>query len=411
MKNEREILRALAGEIAEIAHLDTQKERARLHRAVNSLRMERPIVFLDELPWNQLNDNGELTLKCQDEFLRSIEQEFLRTLYRWRHCPGDMLIEPFYRLNRAIEIGDIGVRIVEDTIAHDEGNNIVSHHYIDQLPDMDSLERLHAPTIRVDDQLTESRRQWLDGLFGDLLPVRVTGLTNAGFYMPWDNLSMWRGADKLLMDLSDNPDLLHAFMRRFVDIRLDMLRREEELNLLDADIGMLHCTAALVDELPGETVNGRVTRKNLWGRGTAQIFASVSPQMHDEFEIEYAKAFFDGFGLLYYGCCEPLHKKMHIVKKLPNLRKISITPWADVRASAERMGGDYVLSRKPNPASVAVPVLNEDLLRQDILETLIACKDNNTPCEFILKDISTVAYNPNNLARWETVVRETVKNF
>jgi hypothetical protein len=141
------------------------------------------------------------------------------------------------------------------------------------------------------------------------------------------------------------------------------------------------------------------------------MFASVSPAMHDEFEIEYAKEYFDGFGLVYYGCCEPLHDKIDIVKKLPNLRKISITPWADVRKSAEQMGADYVLSRKPNPATVGVPHLDEEDLRRDILETLTVCRENNTPCEFILKDISSACYNPDNLSRWEQVVMETVKNF
>ena len=63
---DREILRSLAGQIAQIASLDVQKETRELHRAVNSLRMIRPVVLLDELPWNQLNASGELTLQCQD---------------------------------------------------------------------------------------------------------------------------------------------------------------------------------------------------------------------------------------------------------------------------------------------------------------------------------------------------------
>lgn len=408
---DRDILRKLAGEIAEIAHLDTQQERRALHRAVNSLRMIRPVVLLDELPWNQLGGGGELNLACEDAFLREVELDMRKTLYKWKHCPGDMFIEPFYRLSRAIEVGDIGVTIDEDILAADGDNNIVSHRYKDQLADLESLEKLHAPEITVDDALTEKRRALLDECFGDILPIHLTGLSYAGFYMPWDNLAMWRGVEPLLIDLADDPDLLHAFMRKFVDIRLDLLRREEEMNLLDADMPLLHCTAALVDDLPGEIVDGRVTRANIWGRGTAQIFASVSPAMHDEFEIEYAKEFFDGFGLLYYGCCEPLHKKMDIVKKLPNLRKISITPWADVRMSAEQMGGDYVLARKPNPAAVAVPVLDEEALRADILETLEVCRENGTPCEFTLKDISSVSHNPENLTRWERVVMETVRSF
>lgn len=408
---DRDILRGLAGQIAEIAALDIHIETERLYRAVNNLKMIRPVVLLDELPWNQLNVDGELTLKCEDAFLREVEQNMRRTLYRWNHCRGDMLVEPYYYLDRVIHIGDMGIKVQESTLSADGDNHIISHHYEDQLSTLESLDVLHVPEIMVDDVLTERRRVMLDGIFGDLLPIRLRGLTGAGFYMPWDDLARWRGVEPIYVDLIDDPELLHAFMRRFVAIRKELLRREEELGLLDAHMPVLHCTPGLVDELPGELEGGHTTRKNLWGRGTAQMFASVSPAMHDEFEIEYAKEFFDGFGLVYYGCCEPLHDKIDIVKKLPNLRKLSITPWANVRRAAEQIGGDYVLSRKPNPASVAVPKLDEEALRRDILETLTICRETGTPCEFILKDISSVYYNPMNLTRWEQVVMETVKNF
>ncbi|MBQ9950828.1 MAG: hypothetical protein IJO98_01615 [Clostridia bacterium] len=408
--NDREILRALAGEQAEIAALPIQKETEKLYRGVNNLKMIRPVVLLDEIPWNQIKDDA-LTLRCEDPFLREVEGNLRRSLYKWRHFPGDMLVEPTYNLAREIHVGGLGPKVIEQTLEADRGNNIISHHYEDQLSTFESLEILQPPEIIVDDALTEKKRGTLTEIFGDLLPVRTVGLNHAGFYMPWDDLSRWRGVEAIYMDLYDNPELLHAFVRRYLDIRKDLLDREEKMGLLDDHMPVLHCTAGLVDDLPGEKPDGKVTRRNMWGRGTAQLFASVSPAMHDEFEMEYAKEYFEGFGLVYYGCCEPLHDKIDICKKLPNLRKLSITPWADVRKSAERIGSSYVLSRKPNPAAVAVPHLDEDELRKDILETLTVCRENNTPCEFIIKDISSICYNPNNLTRWSEVVLDTVKNF
>ena len=407
---DRDILRLLAGQTAEIASLAAQRETALLYRALNGLKPIRPVIMLDELPWNQLNAGGKLTLQCADPFLREVEDGLRKQLYKWNHCRADMLIEPYYCLPRAINIGGIGIEVNEEIIAADKDNHIVAHKYHDQFG-ADILERLHAPSIDVNDALTESRKQQLEYIFGDLLPVKVIGLTNAGFFTPWDLISMLRGAEPLLAALYDEPELMHAFMRKYTDIRLELLAALEERGLLDAHMPVLHCTPGLTDELPGEIVNGRVTRANLWGRGAAQIFAVVSPEMHDEFDIQYQKEFFQGFGLVYYGCCEPLDKKIDIIEKLPNLRKISITPWADVRSAAEQMGGRYVLSDKPNPAAVAVKTLDEARLRADILETLEACGANNTPCEFIVKDISSVAYNPNNLTRWAEVVMETVVNY
>lgn len=412
MNRDREILRALAGRNAEIAVLDIHKENEKLYRAVNNLKMIRPVVLLDELPWNQLNGDGELTLQCEDPFLRSVEQNIRRTLYRWKHCPGDMIVGPNYGISRSIHIGDIGIGSPQGEVrAADAGNNIVSRHIEDQLDTMEAIEKLHVPEITVDDAETERQVEQLDVIFGDLMPIHVHGIGHAGFFSPWDDLAWWRGVESIYIDLYDNPELLHATMRKLVDIKLETLRKLEEMELLEANITTLHCTAGLTDDLPGEINDGKITRKNLWGRGTAQAFASVSPAMHDEFEIEYMKEFFDGFGLVYYGCCEPLHDKIDIVKKIPNLRKISITPWADVRKSAERIGKDYVLARKPNPAAVAVPKLDEESLRKDIIETLTVCRENGTSCEFTLKDISSVCYNPENLTRWSQVVMETVKNF
>lgn len=403
-------MRNLASELAEIAALDVQKENARMYRALNSLKPVRPIVLMDELPWNQLSELDEMKCVCADEFLRSVELAMRKILWKWRHCRCDMIVEPFWRLDRVISITPyLGMSVLENTLASDGANNIISHHYIDQLPDMKSLEKLRLPDITVDDALTETRRALLDSIFGDLLPVRVVGHGYAGFFHPWDDISRLRGVEPLLYDLYDEPELMHALMRRYTDLSLALLKKEEELGIIEPPSPTVHCTAGLSDDIPAPM--GACTRENVWGRGTAQIFATVSPKMTEEFEIAYASEFFARFPLVYYGCCEPLHDKIDIVEKIPNVRKISITPWADVNKAAERMGSRFVLSRKPNPAAVAVPRLDETSLRRDIIATLDACKRNGTPCEFTLKDISTTHYNPENLENWARVATETVLNY
>ena len=170
---DREIFRGLARQIAEIAALDVQKETAELYRAVNSLRMIRPVVLLDELPWNQLNASGELTLQCQDPYLRDIECGMRRTLWRWNHCRGDMLIEPYYDLYRSVHYGSIGVSIVEDQLHNDGDNHIVSHRYKDQLSTMEDLEKLRTPEVWVDTADEDRKMNILGDIFGDLLRERV----------------------------------------------------------------------------------------------------------------------------------------------------------------------------------------------------------------------------------------------
>ena len=142
----------------------------------------------------------------------------------------------------------------------------------------------------------------------------------------------------------------------------------------------------------------------------AQIFASVSKAMHEEFDIAYMKEVMEPFGLVYYGCCEPLDKKIDLVEQLPHLRKISITPWADIDNAAEVIGNRYVIANKPNPAAVSGK-LDEDALRKEIGRILAACKRNGCSFDMVLKDISSAGYDVNNLIRWEQIVMEMVRNY
>ena len=143
--------------------------------------------------------------------------------------------------------------------------------------------------------------------------------------------------------------------------------------------------------------------------GMAQIFASVSPAMHQTFELDYATRWYERFGLVYYGCCEPLDTKLHIVRAIPNLRKISMSPWVKVDRGAERIGRDFVFSRKPSPAFLAGDVFHADAVRADLEQTRDACARYNAPVEFILKDISTVRYQPQRLWEWADIAMDVVR--
>jgi hypothetical protein len=151
------------------------------------------------------------------------------------------------------------------------------------------------------------------------------------------------------------------------------------------------------------------TAKNIWAFGMAQVFTTMSPAMHEEYEIDLVRPLYERFGLLYYGCCEPLHNKIGIVRKLKNVRKISMSPWADPRKGAENIHGDYVLSLKPNPAFLAME-FEEDHIAKTALDAIAACKANNTPLEIIQKDVSTIGYHLDYLDRWEKLVMGIVRD-
>lgn len=144
--------------------------------------------------------------------------------------------------------------------------------------------------------------------------------------------------------------------------------------------------------------------------GLAQMFSTVSPDMFDEYEIDVCMPLFQRFGLVYYGCCDPLDRKMEQVMKIPNVRKISVSPWADEARSAEQIGARYVYSRKPNPALLADFSFDDQQIRRHLETSIRVCRESGSPLELILKDISTVKYEPSRLDRWAGIAMDLVQS-
>jgi hypothetical protein len=126
--------------------------------------------------------------------------------------------------------------------------------------------------------------------------------------------------------------------------------------------------------------------------------------MHEEFALQYERRWMEQFGLNYYGCCEPLHAKVDLLKTIPNLRKISMSPWADVEEMVRETNGEIVLSYKPNPAVLAEDSWDPDAARRDLAEVLK--RTRGCAVEIIMKDISTLRYEPQRLWEWSVIAME-----
>ena len=167
------------------------------------------------------------------------------------------------------------------------------------------------------------------------------------------------------------------------------------------------CSGALgyTSTLPADDFDlDRVTPKDHWGGVAAQIMYMVSPELQDELGLRYERQWLQDFGLTYYGCCEPLHDRVHILRSIPNLRKISMSPWAHVDEMVQTVGRDLVLSYKPNPEILARDAWEPERARA----TIAACLDTARDCnvEVIMKDISTVRYEPQRLWQWADVAMQ-----
>ena len=96
--------------------------------------------------------------------------------------------------------------------------------------------------------------------------------------------------------------------------------------------------------------------------------------MHDEFLLQYQLPIMSRFGLVAYGCCEDLTRKIDMLRQIPNLRIIAVTPRADVGRCAEQIGTDYVISWRPNPADMVCCGFDEARIRRILREGLAAAR-------------------------------------
>lgn len=409
---DRSILRRLAERVAEIAALAVHQQTADLWWRLNDLEPVRPMVWINEIPWHEMDINGELTLQTTDLFCRQVEEELRRTIYLWDHMRVDMVVEPVFYSPLAIHDTGFGIDQDIDFIQQDPHSNIISRRFHPQIQDEKDLEKIRMPQITHDEAASERTYQTLVDLFGEILPIEKCGVVHKWF-APWDELIRWWGIQEALMDLILRPELVHQAMDRLVNAYLARLDQWEESNLLSWTPGNYRVGSGglgYTDELPGAEFDPAYVRSyNQWGCAAAQIFSEVSPQMHQEFALDYEKRWLERFGLTYYGCCDPLHHKVDILKTIPNLRKISMSPWADVEQGVEALGDRYVFSHKPNPAIFATDDWNPAQARRNLERVLE--KTPGCAVEVIMKDISTVRYKPHRLWEWSEIAMDVVEAY
>jgi hypothetical protein len=407
-----EVLRRLAGELTEIAALPIHAERASLWRRLNDLDSVRPMVWINEIPWHEMDVDGELTLVTEHPWARDQERDLRRTLYQWRHLPGDMIVSDFLACPLAVHSTDFGILEDVDIVRTDAANDIVSRHFKIQIRDFPDLEKIRMPVVTHNEAATHRRFEAMCRVYGGLMPIERVGQTHIWF-TPWDYLIRWWGIEEAMLDLVERPDLVHAGVERMVDAWMTELDQFESKNLLALDCNNTRIGSGgygYASRLPGEPFDAAWVRpSNMWGCSNAQIFSEVSPQMHWDFAIRHDLRWLARWGLTYYGCCEPLDQKIDLLRRIPNLRKISVSPWCNTQRVVDAIGTDYVVSRKPSPAIFAEDQWHPDRARQALVEFLDQARGCHV--ELIMKDISTVRYQPQRLWEWAAMASELAEDY
>lgn len=424
-ETDRAVLRRLGEEKFRIGSLPEQRERAERWRKLNGLEAERPLVWVNEVPWHEMNVDDELTLQCGDPWLQEVERALRRELYQWRHFPGDMVVDPIvyvpYVCSPTSNFGDYGVRRAINDVDNakggleDAGRNAVIEHsvgWVNVIKNLEDVRVIHTPEVTFDRDLTGQRVAVLSSIMEGIVPVAGRGMPH-WWCSPWDQMVEWYGIENLYVDMYENPELIHALCRRYTRALLEMMDKFEAMQIIDVSNGNHRVGSGglgVTDQLPGPANRPDPVRlEHLWGSSTGQIFSEVSPDMHDEFCLQYELPYLERFGLNCYGCCEPLHNKVHLLRKIPRLRRISMSLWIDVDKGVEEVGTGYVFSYKPSPAVFAFGTWDVNQARKELRPVLE--KIRNCRCEIIMKDVSTVSNDPRRLWEWAAMASELVEEL
>lgn len=398
LDHDRDVLRPLAERLKAAVDRPEMTERSQRLIRHNRLDSDGPLVFVfPEGSWLEILPPD--SLRCQDPFLRSLEEQIMQKLFMAEEVKDDSVPSGVLEIPKAIETGSYGV-----DVEFRHGENRGSYIWEPPFKQIsEAVESLRPRTPFHDEAETQRRLDLAISVLGDLIPLRLVGSPYWTLGMTWKVID-FIGMEPLMIAMVEEPDEVHRLMAWMRDEHLSWLDQLVDLGVLTGNSGNDYCGSGgygFSDELnpPSE---GPVPLIERWGFAESQETVGISPGMFGEFILPYQIPLLERFGLNHYGCCEPLDKRWDHVKTIPRLRRVSVSPWADVSSMAEALQDRYVYSRKPNPAPLCVG-FDERALVQSLDETLI--KGRGCIVEIVMKDTHTVQGEPDRFRRWVDLAR------
>ena len=405
-QHDRQILRDLGSRNLEIANDPVMEDRRRLWKKHAARQGERPMI-LAETSGVLCEMMPASRLQCHEEWARGID---VRNIMQFEDVRDDFVLEPFINCPWKTTVSDYGINVEKHRA--DNHGQLGSYAWDPPVKDLQTdLDRLHPRTFSVDREGTFAWQQFMDEVFGGILPTRIRGSHFWSLGLTWAAIDLV-GMENLMLFMYDDPEGLHRLMQFLHDdhvVFVTWLEREGLLTLNNENDYIGSGGIGYTDELPqADYQDGDPARlKDLWVLSESQETVGVGPDLFAEFVFPYQISLAERFGLTYYGCCEPVHNRWHVIKQIPNLRRVSISPWCDQAFMAEALGNEIIFCRKPSPTLVSTENFDEEAIKADIRNTLSAAR--NCTVELAMKDVHTLANQPPRLGRWCDLAREVIE--
>jgi hypothetical protein len=395
---ERKIIRELAKEQLEISQLDIMKENAKLWTLHNDLKQERPMIHFEMWPIVDKGFNYEC--KCQSDDAKAIEKQIGNNIGNYKMVGDDRVVTDEFIVPYFSKIIPFNMPIKKTL------TDGVGFHIEEQIKTLDNIDLIKKSYMEFDYEKSIKNKEFVEDVLGDIINVRF-GM--GSLYVCMTNEIVHRmGMENMFMAMYDTPDQFHYMMNSLSDDYLEYFSELEKRGMIVANNKNDHLNQGsfgFTTDLPD------IAKKTneCWGFLDSQETVGVNPDMFNEFIFPYYKKVADAYGMLSYGCCEPVHSFWEkSISKFENLRKISISPWCDEEYMGEVLSNKGVIYlRKPSPNFVGVgKELDEAGFREHIRKTIKASNKHNL--EIAFRDIYNLEGNIDKPRRAVEIVREEI---
>jgi hypothetical protein len=125
--------------------LNIHREKAELWQKMNDLEPVRPMVWINEIPWHEMDVDNELTIKSRHKWEQQQEMLMRREIYQWKHLPVDMVVSDYITCSLAIHSTEFGIVENVETVQTDSTSDIVSRYFNRQITELGDIEKNQAP--------------------------------------------------------------------------------------------------------------------------------------------------------------------------------------------------------------------------------------------------------------------------
>lgn len=404
-QKDRLILRELAKQQYALSQSEEMQQLRRLWLDHNDCKPSRPILTVEL--WSFPNDIIPPLLKCEGEKAREVEFKLYGNMVNHTLFKDDSIVPDHWGVSYRTHFLPFDLP-VKTTHASDGG---LGYHFENPVNDLEEdFHKLKKSVFGADMDGYKQDLEFYNELFGDILPVKTE--PSCLYSVPTQDVVRIMNMENMMFAMYDYPELFHEMMDRISDDYIAYFRFLEENHMILPTVsgeGLAQGTLDFTSDLPGwdEYAKRPFTTKDIWGFLDSQETSSISPEMYAEFVFPYYKKIADCYGLLSYGCCEPVDPIWEsCISKLENLRKVSVSPWCNEEYMGEQLAGKKIIfHRKPSPNFLGVgDTLDEDALRAHFDKTLRAAK--GCTLEFSQRDVYSVSRSPQKVARYVEILRE-----